>query len=302
MPIAFKCSCGKAYKVPDAAAGKKMKCKECGKPVKVPAKSAKKKSKPVRDAGDEFSMDFGLEDDFTPGELPPRRKKDGGEKKNRKSSAGKKKQPSKTGLYIGGGVVAVLLIGVGGYFAFNALPEMGGPKEPIKVTYTSFEHELGMFKIKHPEGWKITSGGGSGGRPARASFNDGTGNISVVHSEKGASFSMMASAGGGGQIIPGEEIEEEPPAKSVHEVMAETKYSIEYKDFEELPGKEFRVPYGEGWLSEFTGKDGFSKIKAYRLTLPGSTHQYTIICKCPDYRFDEYKGVFMEVIKSMDRK
>lgn len=304
MPIAFKCSCGKAYKVPDTAAGKKMKCNECGNPVKVPAGSAKKKSKPVPDDGDELSMDFGLEDDFTTGELPPRRNKEGeGNKKKRKSSAGKKKEPSsKKGLYIGAGVVAVLLIGVGGFFAFKALPELGGPSEPIKVTYKTLVHELGGFKIKHPSEWKVTSAGGQGGVRAIARFDDGTAYISVVHSEKGASFSMIATAGEGGQIIPGEEVEEEPPAKYVHEKMAETKYTVEYTDFEELPGKEFKVPYGQGWLSEFTGKDGFSKIKAYRLTLAGSQNQYTIICKCPEFRFDEYKDLFMDVIKSMERK
>ncbi len=88
MPIAFKCSCGKAYKVPENAAGKKFKCKECEKPLQVPASGAKKKKKKVPEEYDPFSMDFGLEDDATPGTLPPRRKKesDGGSKKKKKNS------------------------------------------------------------------------------------------------------------------------------------------------------------------------------------------------------------------------
>lgn len=36
MPITFKCSCGKALKVPDGAAGKKGKCPACGAVVTVP--------------------------------------------------------------------------------------------------------------------------------------------------------------------------------------------------------------------------------------------------------------------------
>ena len=36
MPIQISCQCGKALKVPDAAAGKAVKCPECGKSVRVP--------------------------------------------------------------------------------------------------------------------------------------------------------------------------------------------------------------------------------------------------------------------------
>ena len=122
MPIAFKCSCGKAYKVPDEAAGKKLKCKECGEPLQVPQKAAKKKTQAAGDPNDIFSMDLGLKEDATPGGLPPRRKKssDGGKKKK-----GKKNSPpppsSKKGLYIGIGVLAVILIGVGGFFIYQSI-------------------------------------------------------------------------------------------------------------------------------------------------------------------------------------
>ena len=40
MSIKFACeNCGKAYKVPEKFAGKKVKCKQCGDPVRVPAES-----------------------------------------------------------------------------------------------------------------------------------------------------------------------------------------------------------------------------------------------------------------------
>lgn len=37
--IKFSCDCGKAYKVPDKYAGKRVRCKECGETVAVPSAS-----------------------------------------------------------------------------------------------------------------------------------------------------------------------------------------------------------------------------------------------------------------------
>lgn len=114
MPIAFKCSCGKAYKVPDEAAGKKLNCKECGEPLKVPGRAAKKKQ-PAADPHNIFATDLGLEDDPVPSGLPPRRKKssDGGNKKKRRSAPPPK---SNTGLFVGIGALVVVVLGVGGFF------------------------------------------------------------------------------------------------------------------------------------------------------------------------------------------
>ncbi len=39
MSIKFACGCGKAYKVPEKFAGKRVKCKECGEAVRVPSES-----------------------------------------------------------------------------------------------------------------------------------------------------------------------------------------------------------------------------------------------------------------------
>lgn len=41
MSIKFACSCGKAYKVPEKFAGKRVKCKDCGEPIRVPSESEK---------------------------------------------------------------------------------------------------------------------------------------------------------------------------------------------------------------------------------------------------------------------
>jgi hypothetical protein len=39
MSIKFACSCGKAYKVPEKFAGKRVKCKQCDEPIRVPSES-----------------------------------------------------------------------------------------------------------------------------------------------------------------------------------------------------------------------------------------------------------------------
>lgn len=40
MSIKFACTCGKAYKVPEKYAGKRVRCKNCGETVAVPSSSA----------------------------------------------------------------------------------------------------------------------------------------------------------------------------------------------------------------------------------------------------------------------
>jgi hypothetical protein len=42
MSIKFACSCGKAYKVPEKFAGKRVKCKQCDEPIRVPSESEDK--------------------------------------------------------------------------------------------------------------------------------------------------------------------------------------------------------------------------------------------------------------------
>lgn len=303
MPIAFQCVCGKSYKVPDEAAGRKLKCKECGKSLQVPRpgakKSAKKRSK-ASDDDDIFSMDLGLDVETTPSELPPRRRTGEAPQKKRKS-ADSKKQGANKGLIVGVGIASFLVAGVGGFFAVQAIMGTGtggANQAPEQINYSTLKHEKGGFSIKYPSDWTADQGD----KVPHASFTDNTAYVSFRNNEKGGAISSMASLPSGGQIIPGAELEDEPPAKSVHEFMGETVYSNDYSDFEELPGREFQTPFGAGWLSEFTGKEGLgSRIKAYRLTLPGGTYQYNVICKCPARKWDEYEPIFMEMLKSISR-
>ncbi|MBI5757589.1 MAG: hypothetical protein HZA46_03615 [Planctomycetales bacterium] len=140
MPITFKCSgCGKAYKVADEKAGKKMKCPGCQAVVTVPSGPAKKK--PGKSGGapalsdDEFdfasmasmeaSADVGNEPAFTDDELPP--PSDPGSSSSSRGTKRKGKNSRERSsvlpvLLIGGAIVLGLsVVGGGGFFAWKLL-------------------------------------------------------------------------------------------------------------------------------------------------------------------------------------
>jgi hypothetical protein len=105
MPIDVTCSCGKQYRVPDTAAGRKVRCKECGGTIDVPA------------GDDEFGglldadLDAGGDAPDSTAPLPGRRE-------GRKKSAGKKSPgaggTTKVVLIICGIAGALLLVCCGG--------------------------------------------------------------------------------------------------------------------------------------------------------------------------------------------
>lgn len=138
MPITFKCSgCGKAYKVGDEKAGKKLKCPGCQAVVTVPSAPAKKKpAKGVASpaaSDDEFdfdsmasmeaSADVGQESDESEDDLP--HPSDPG---SSSSSRGTKRKGKKSRdwsavlpvLLIGGAIVLGLsVVGGGAFFAWK---------------------------------------------------------------------------------------------------------------------------------------------------------------------------------------
>lgn len=105
MPINTKCpECLVGYRLPDNAAGKRIKCKECGGPISVPG--GNRKPAPKRKPHDEFEdddFDVSEYDDF--GNATRRRRDDDDDyddpmPRRRKQSGGKRATKSKSG---GGG-------------------------------------------------------------------------------------------------------------------------------------------------------------------------------------------------------
>ncbi len=94
MPIDVTCTCGKQYRIPDTAAGRKVRCKECGGTIDVPA------------GDDEFGglLDADLD---AVGDAPPDAAAPlPGRREGRKKSAGKKS----AGAGAGGTTKVVLII------------------------------------------------------------------------------------------------------------------------------------------------------------------------------------------------
>src|SRR5207248_9797396 len=50
MPITFSCSCGKVFRVPESAAGKRAKCPKCGSVIVVPQPERKAEPATEEDA------------------------------------------------------------------------------------------------------------------------------------------------------------------------------------------------------------------------------------------------------------
>ncbi|MFO1095277.1 MAG: hypothetical protein U0992_18525 [Planctomycetaceae bacterium] len=175
---------------------------------------------------------------------------------------------------------------VGGYLGVTAIlsaaakDNADAPPEPL--TYSEHAHKEGNFKFDYPNGWEVASGGGTGGVPPWGTFSKDDVSVDIRADLKGASIADIANAGAN------QSTEELPPELSpvakVHQFQHDVKYKIEYDDFEETPGGFYDVPFGRGWLSEFTASEGAfgGKIHGYRLTLLGGMHQFNVICKCQE--------------------
>ena len=58
MRLSVRCDCGKTYKVPDTAAGRKVRCKECGASIPVPMNKAAGNSCAANEEEDFINMDL----------------------------------------------------------------------------------------------------------------------------------------------------------------------------------------------------------------------------------------------------
>ncbi|MGD9856075.1 MAG: hypothetical protein AB7U20_14115 [Planctomycetaceae bacterium] len=299
MPIKFRCTCGKVYKVAENHAGKKMACKGCGKKLQIPGVVEAAVS-----AGDSFEFSNELPDRSPRGAAPPplvsgkRKRTQPAEDASRASgvpSAGRK-------TVLIAGLALFGLLGIGG-IAFVVLNAGGGGSDPVSAApqqYAAFASEHGGFRCEHPDGWSVEQGGGTGGLPPWARFKDGTATISIKASASGSAISDIAGA----SQFPGgvEEVDDDlSPVAQVHDFQ-KNKIALDYSDYEEKPGENINIPWGEVRISEFTASEGFgSKVQGFRVTLTGVQWQFNMLCTCPPKKWDEYRPIFDRVIQSVGR-
>lgn len=302
MPILVKCGCGKSLKAPDKAAGKAVRCPECGEAVKV----AVHKAEPAAENVDEFD-DLEFEPQRSrapraPARLPGAVRKSASTKTKSKPAS----QPAEAGIpkWVWG-VLAVIGFGVGGLGGYLVMQAILGAAANSKVvakaeplTFSTHECKDGNFRFDYPNGWEVASGGGTGGVPPWGTFKKGDVEVDIRADSKGAPIADMAS------INPGEELPpEETPVAKVHQIQYEIKYKHVFDDLEEQPGRLYKVPFGEGWLAEFTASEGAfgGKIHGYRLTLLGGVHQFNVICKCKEQNWETKKPLFERAMQSISR-
>ncbi len=306
MSIKFRCTCGNVYKVKDSLAGRKTVCKGCGKKLRIPGGTpVPDKTTAAVAAGDSFEFSTDLPDRSSAGAAPPplvavkrKRRKPAAETS---PDAGGPSRGKK--ILLIGGLALFGLLGIGGIgFVVVSSGDGGGasPAEPeAPQQYAAFASAEGHFKSEVPDGWETKQGGGTGGMPPWARFKDGTATISIKASQSGSAISDMAGA----SQAPGglEEMDDDlTPIARVHEFQKEIiKHS--YSDYEEQPGKNIEIPWGEVRISEFTGGEGLlgSKVQGYRVTLTGVQWQFNIICSCPQRDWDHYQPIFEHVIHTV---
>ena len=132
MAIKIKCrKCEAKFSVKDAAAGRRVKCRECGAAIKVPVPKTDEEELlnlniDAAAYGDEASGDDPYGDDASTGTQPlPRRRREKSGSKRAAASGGKKSSGSNRGLIIGlsagGGLLVIALL------ALAFWPEKPGP-------------------------------------------------------------------------------------------------------------------------------------------------------------------------------
>ncbi|MEZ6148262.1 MAG: hypothetical protein R3B91_23085 [Planctomycetaceae bacterium] len=307
MSIKFRCTCGKAYKVSEANAGRKMVCKGCKKTLRVPeaapvpavTKSASRKTAAPK--SEEFEFDDDSARDTRPVAAAPPPLVNVKRKRRRSEESDQRRDPSKSrktlilvalvlfGLIGGGGV---------GYVVMSAATATKAPPEPQK--YVQYKSQEGHFSADAPDGWKTDGAGGTGGVPPWARFEDGTATISIKGNLAGSAVSDMFGAsqnpGGLDEEIP----EELTPIGKMHEFQKE-RIAVDYSDYEEQPGKNVKIPWGEVRISEFTASEGFgSSIRGYRMTMTSVQWQINVVAKCPKRKWEEYQPIFDHVLHSID--
>lgn len=303
MSIKFRCTCGKAYKVSESNAGRKMVCKGCQKTLRVPKAAPVAAAAPAPAASDEFEFNDDSYRDTRPvSKAPPplvnvKRKRPRRDEEEPEGPS----QGRKTIVVAAAGLLSFVVIGVVGFLVASNISFESGPQEPQK--YTQFEADELNFRLKYPEGWEVNHKEGNSPAPPWANFKDGTAYVEIKASISGTLINDIQAAG---SFDTGEEEvnDDLSPIARTHDYQAE-KIALDYKEWEDLPGtaRNMDIPFGEVRFSEFRANAGFGSgdLAGYRVTMKGGRYQYNVICKCPAYKFDDYKDIFMEMIQSISR-
>jgi hypothetical protein len=188
----------------------------------------------------------------------------------------------------------------------SAFKEEEEPAGPVVKQYAAITHEIGNFSIEYPTDWVAKNGGGTNGIPPWVSFEGNDSHVRVRGDAGAVVIGSMADAGADiGLNIPENELaagaRQLAPVVVVHDHEKDA-VKGDYLDFQESTPEVINAEgFGEGRMSTFSGKSGFTRYKGLRCTFLASDWQYNIVCTIPETKFERYEPVFRKMIATFKR-
>ncbi|HEV8002448.1 MAG TPA: hypothetical protein VGP63_21355 [Planctomycetaceae bacterium] len=320
--------------------GHKILCRDCGYTIRIrnPKKALVRRqsddeevfdldesdlledSNPVENEGDEFAVAIDEEDDLPA--YRPLVRRSGAKKKsvaktddaegasfvpNTDATSGLskgKKNPLVIGLIC---VVVLLAMGgtIGGLILLrNGFGAAGKFETPQK--YVSMQLDIIPVTGVMPDGWKYNYGGGSRGIPIYLTITDGGSIVIDLRETVGSSAKgqMMNDLKAGKEVtLFRSGLDAAPAIDDTHEFNRKVVIK-NFVKYDEGSGLAIETSgFGEGRISDFTGKEGYfsGTIKGCRASLTDREHQYSIVCKCPPAQFKDVRPVFEKIISGLGK-
>lgn len=216
------------------------------------------------------------------------------EKRRKKKKRAKKKKeaaPSRKGLYIGLGVLGVLVLGSLGFLIVKMMAGRGDEVIVAKPT-VEYQDRQGMFSCSYPEGWKVEA---FGEKPYRnVTFSSGSAYINVRTSAAVSTVEDAAVTGRPKMLT-------DPRGATIdaHAVEKPTAVDQVGSGYEEEGEVEFMM--GMIPRSKFVVKGGwFSKPKrGYRMTILAFPKRISVICLCNETDWARLEPVFAAALASV---
>lgn len=294
MGLKTTCSnCGASFALKNREMeGKKVKCKKCGEPFVVKFAAA-----PGNGGGS--SAPGGLPPKVV-GQKPPRKVKP--QTEDDEPAPGKSQDGSgkKKYIIIGGSLAGVIIIWTGIMFAIGSTGEQKttAPQQ-VELPLTRASSPNGRFGVDYPTGWKVTTGGGSGGIPESILIKGEDITISVRIDPGGSLLGTIVSPNG----VQDENLPDElEPIAKVHDSLR-GEFELEMNDYEEEPAEKIMTKGGNSRLSKFVGDRGMfagGMAYGYRATVPGGTDKLKVKIICESKKvFEKYDQMLRKIILSV---
>lgn len=169
----------------------------------------------------------------------------------------------------------------------------------IPDKFTEYNSKDGTFAINYPEGWDAEGSGSRSRGNAYAKFTKGSSEIRMDASF----FDSLASGGGMGQQLVGkmggvDSAIDLPPEQMIQE-KNRSWFEEEFVGYEEKEGESVRVPLGKAYLSEFSGKKGFTKVKGIRAAIMARDRTVSFHAYCAESQWEDFGPIYRKMFDEL---